>query len=173
MGNKKEERGFAKGSGCFRETEVYTDRSFSLLTSSSTITARPLSDIPSFPELVVYLLPEKEWLYLVEAKITPAKTRRPGRGSRLERLEAYHYNLLQLEPGCNKSKLESAYKAWRKLEEYENGEEIAKSLLETVAPFGVTWNLFMEINKGLSMKDEAWRKKWIETGLAEAGRTKK
>lgn len=138
---------------------------------------RPLSETPSFPELVAYFLPEKEWLYLVPPDETPAKTTRPKPGSRPLRLNDYHYDLLNHSLKCDKAKLEAAYKDWRKLADYENGESVATSLLIKIAPFALAWNIFNDIMVVFTGKDEALRacarEKWIKKGVTEAVRDSK
>ena len=137
---------------------------------------RQMSEKPTFPELVVYLLPEKEWIYLVPPQYTPANTRRNTRNvTRPPRLDNYHYQLLSTHPDCDRSLLELAYKDWLKLEEYEDGKEYGESLLNDIAPFGVAKNLFSEIMSGLAGSDVdqvRFKEKWIQKGLTEAGRSK-
>ena len=137
---------------------------------------RQMSEKPTFPELVVYLLPEKEWIYLVPPQYTPANTRRNTRNvTRPSRLDNHHYQLLSTHPDCDRSLLELAYKDWLKLEEYEDGNEYGESLLNDIAPFGVAKNLFGEIMSGLAGSDVEqvrFKEKWIRKGLTEAGRSK-
>ena len=137
---------------------------------------RQMSEKPTFPELVVYLLPEKEWIYLVPPQYTPANTRRNTRNvTRPPRLDSYHYQLLSTHPDCDRSLLELAYKDWLKLEEYEDGKEYGELLLNDIAPFGVAKNLFSDIMSGLAGSDidqVRFKEKWIQKGLTEAGRSK-
>ena len=138
---------------------------------------RQMSEKPTFPELVVYLLPEKEWIYLVPPQYTPANTRRNTRNvTRPPRLDSYHYQLLSTHPDCDKSLLKLAYKDWLKLEEYEDGKEYGELLLNDIAPFGVAKNLFSDIMSGLAGSDVdqavRFKEKWIQKGLTEAGRSK-
>ena len=137
---------------------------------------RQMSEKPTFPELVVYLLPEKEWIYLVPPQYTPAKTRRNTRNvTRPPRLDNHHYQLLSTHPDCDRPLLELAYKDWLRLEEYEDGKEYGESLLNDIAPFGVAKNLFSEIMSGLAGSDVCqmrFKEKWIQKGLTEAGRSK-
>jgi len=133
---------------------------------------RQMSEKPTFPELVVYLLPEKEWIYLVPPQYTPANTRNITRPPRLDN---YHYQPLSTHPDCDRSLLELAYKDWLKLEEYKDGKEYGESLLNDIAPFGVAKNLFSEIMSGLAGSDVEqvrFKEKWIRKGLTEAGRSK-
>jgi hypothetical protein len=138
---------------------------------------RQMSEKPTFPELVVYLLPEKEWIYLVPPQHTPANTRRGNtrNATRPPRLDNHHYQLLSTHPDCDRSLLELAYKDWLKLEEYEDGKKYGESLLNDIAPFGVAKNLFREIMNGLAGSDVdqvRFKEKWIQKGLTEAGRSK-
>jgi len=132
--------------------------------------------MPSFPELVVYLLPEKEWRYLVRSNTTTTtKPKDQNLGSRPPELNDYHYELLKLTD-YDKQKLEDAYKNWRRLQEYENGKDFGEALLSDLAPFGTAWNVFREIESLFTVQDPAMREnlknKWIRKGLAEAARTK-
>jgi hypothetical protein len=135
-----------------------------------------MSEKPTFPELVVYLLPEKEWIYLVPPQYTPANARRNTRSAtRPPRLNNHHYQLLSTHPDCDRSLLEFAYEDWLKLEEYEDGNEYGESLLNDIAPFGVAKNLFSEIMNGLAgsnVDQVRFKEKWIQKGLTEAGRSK-
>lgn len=136
-----------------------------------------MSELPTFPELVVYLLPEKEWIYLVPPQYTPANTRRRTKNvSRPSRLDRYHYQLLSTHPDCDRPLLEVAYKDWLKLGEYEDGKEYGESLLNDIASFGVAKNLFEEIMSELMAGSDAdqvgFKEKWIQKGLTEAGRSK-
>lgn len=138
---------------------------------------RQMSEKPTFPELVVYLLPEKEWIYLVPPQYTPANMRRGNtrNATRPPRLDNHHYQLLSTHPDCDRSLLELAYKDWLKLEEYEDGKKYGESLLNDIAPFGVAKNLFREIMNGLAGSDVGqvrFKEKWIQKGLTEAGRSK-
>ena len=137
---------------------------------------RQMSEKPTFPELVVYLLAEEEWIYLVPPQFTPAKAQRNTRGmTRPSQLDNHHYQLLSTHPDCDKSLLELAYKDWLKLEEYENGKQYGESLLNDIAPFGIAKNLFKEIMSGLAGSDVEqvrFKEKWIQKGLKEAGRSK-
>jgi hypothetical protein len=138
---------------------------------------RQMSKQPTFPELVVYLLPEKEWIYLVPPQYSPANTRRSTNNvSRSSRLDSYHYQLLSTHPDCDRTLLEAAYKDWLKLEEYEDGKVYGESLLNDIAPFGVAKNLFEEIMSrlmaGSNVDQVKFKEKWIQKGLTEAGRSK-
>jgi len=127
-----------------------------------------------FSPSLVYLLPEKEWLYLVPKESTPAQLARSNHRTRPPMLTDFHYDLLRTHPDCDMAKLEAAYKDWKKLHEYEYGAEIGADLLNTLALFPLAWNIFNEIKAIFTEEDQVVRatakKKWIKKGVGEAVR---
>src|SRR5205809_7621091 len=95
---------------------------------------REMSSNPSFAELVVYMLPSNEQSN--GNTINSGKQCSPGPKTSV--LDEYHYKLLLELTPCyvDFEVLDSAWKEWLRLGEYEHGESQRRSLLNTTKPWG-------------------------------------
>src|SRR5271154_5618752 len=97
---------------------------------------------PTFAELVVYYLPEDEQnRRLSDPNDLP--------GSKVSVLDSYHYQQLLVCDEVDSGLLKSAWKAWKRLGQYEHGELFRQTLYNTTKPLNVHIQLQREIRAGM------------------------
>jgi len=124
---------------------------------------------PSFTELVIYYLPSVEWDRGDTMQSGEARTYDPA--PKTSRLDIYHYRLLRNCPDCDPEQLELAWKQWLEWGEFKNGERQRFSLFEANWGWGVSRELYAEIQKGFhgsKNEQEIFEYEWKRQGIKEA-----
>jgi hypothetical protein len=138
------------------------------LTNRNLTPPSSMTDQPSFAELVIYYLPEKEWDSGQQSELM-------AQGSKTSCLNKYHYALLRQNENCDHKVLAKAWTEWQELGKYENGETTRRAVFEKTKLYGRARMLYQEIEIGLNGIDEErmrFQAKWVAQGLREAKRMK-